>query len=152
MNSVIDERPKREREMWNPILQLWEKKLRTQHCWQSIAEMNKWSIHINLAISQQLTVFCQCVTSCSLRVSGVSESRESWEPWSLRTMNCTIGILILSSNFLGRQSSLLCTVIPTMVQCLRFSINVRHLSHNFFFWISAVPAVKTSVGAVAKNT
>ena len=40
-----------------------------------------------------LAVFCQCVTSCSLRVSGVSESwesRESWKSQSLRTMNCTI--------------------------------------------------------------
>ena len=38
------------------------------------------------------------------------------------------------------------TVIPAMVQRLRFSINVQHLSHHFtVFRISAV-------GAVAKNT
>ena len=36
------------------------------------------------------------------------------------------------------------TVIPTMVQRLRFSINVQHLSHRFAFQRSpAVPAVKT---------
>ena len=39
------------------------------------------------SISQKLTVFRQSVASCSLRLSGVSESRESR---SLRTMNCTI--------------------------------------------------------------
>ena len=66
----------------------------------------------------------------SLRVSGVLGALESQNH---DMYNSPIGILILSSNFLGRQSSLLCTVIPTMVQCLRFSINVRHLSHNFFF-------------------
>ena len=46
-----------------------------------------------------------------------------------------------------------CTVIPTMVQRLRFSINVQHLSPlSLVLRISAVPAVKTSIGAVAKNT
>ena len=46
-----------------------------------------------------------------------------------------------------------CTVIPAMVQRLRFFINVQHLSHKFGIDNSqAVPAVKTPVGAVAKNT
>ena len=45
------------------------------------------------------------------------------------------------------------TVIPAMVQRLRFSINVQHLSHKFAFDNSqAVPAVKIPVGAVVKNT
>ena len=46
-----------------------------------------------------------------------------------------------------------CIVIPAMVQRLRFSINMQHLSHKFGFDNSqAVPAVKTPMGAVAKNT
>ena len=40
-----------------------------------------------------------------------------------------------------------------MVQRLCFSINVQNLSHKFAFQRSpAVPAVKTPVGAVARNT
>ena len=46
-----------------------------------------------------------------------------------------------------------CIVIPAMVQRLRFSINMQHLSHKFGFDNSqAVPTVKTPMGAVAKNT
>ena len=36
------------------------------------------------------------VASFSLRLSGVSESRESWESQSLRTMNCTIAHNLVS--------------------------------------------------------
>ena len=66
---------------------------------------------------------------------GVGSLRVSWVLGALESQNhdmynSPIGILILSSNFLGRQSSLLCTVIPTMVQCLRFSIREASLHQN----------------------
>ena len=46
-----------------------------------------------------------------------------------------------------------CTVIPAIVQRLCFSINVQHPScFPAFVESPAVGAVKTPVGAVAKNT
>ena len=48
---------------------------------------------VHLSLISMYSCIVQCVTSCSLRVlgvSGVSESQESWKSRSLRTMNCTI--------------------------------------------------------------
>ena len=74
-------------------------------------------------------------------------------------------VLLCNCKGLQREILLLCIALLVRVEMIKysnsrngatplfFSINVQHLSHRFAFQRSpAVPAVKTRVGAVAKNT
>ena len=74
-------------------------------------------------------------------------------------------VLLCNCKGLQREILLLCIALLVRVEMIKysnsrngatplfFSINVQHLSHRFAFgWSPAVPAVKTPVGAVAKNT